>query len=74
MQFTSDGVLYKGFRRWPVNGGDTRYAAVLVVAWMEGEPELWQVEHSFGRAQLARYYAERLPCIPVRFETFFKRF
>lgn len=69
MQFTSDGITYRGFQAITqyrvITKGDT-----LIVAWFDGEPDLWITDcGTEGLGQLRIYYrAEREASMDMRFD------
>ena len=55
MKFIRDNVEYEGFKVLSIHDriGPLQY---VVLAWFEGDPELWLVENEAGYDQLIKMY------------------
>lgn len=55
MQFTVDDVVYSGFQS-ASRQNSIKPDNILVIAWFDGEPELWVVENATGVENLRQMY------------------
>lgn len=55
MTHTIDGVTYHGFQRVS-NPTNAPIDTILIIAWFDGEPDLWAAENLDGVESLRRYY------------------
>lgn len=72
--FVQDGVTYKGFTRYvrPVvfSTVTERLGHKLIIAWFDGEPDLWLVEGMSGLEALRAFYAAEWGPDRTTFQTF----
>lgn len=57
MEFRSDDRVYTGFRRIS-NRRLVQPTEILIIAWFDGEPDLWVAENEAGVMELRRYYVD----------------
>jgi len=53
MKFISDNVEWNGFQKMSTSA---LQHTLLVIAWFDGEPELWNCDGDDGVESLRRYY------------------
>ena len=56
MKHVSDGVEWKGFQAADTRRDALPVGSLLVIAWFDGEPEVWAAENLRGVDALRGYY------------------
>lgn len=69
LTFKANGIVWTGFR--PYFMGRIEPHTQLIIAWFEGDPELWEVEDSpAARSSLLDYYRNEWGPDRVTYEIF----
>lgn len=69
MEYILDGKVHKGFQQVYLQR-DIAPGTVLVIAWFDGEPDLWLVENHEGFKALKKYYSDEWGAERVTYQCF----